>query len=134
MSTDNCSNNNINTNEDSGTSNDNDTYNKTPKSKLCCFGYVDYIVLASTLSVALAEELSTNDLNILSTFFAVLSDELALISSVESICSNNGTSKPFAAPVPDVAITTSDNKNNYQPANRKKTRIKKIIKRKIKKK
>lgn len=109
----------------------------TPKSKLCCFGYVDYIVLASTLSVALAEELSVNDLNILASFFAVLSDELALIASVENCPDNDGSSDTdaFGAPVRSVAITSSDDiyRKNI-PKKKKKTRIKKIIRKKIKKK
>lgn len=98
-----------------------------PKSKLCCFGYVDYIVLASTLAVALGEELSLNDLNILSTFFAVLSDELALISSVES-CNTNEYDDIFVPPVPDLAMTS------LNKSSKNRTRIKKVIKRKVKKK
>lgn len=108
--------------------------NNPPKSRLCCFGYVDYIVLASTLAIALGDELDVNDLNILSTFFAVLSDELALISTVQSCHSNNGGEEEvFTPPVPDVAITTTDNKTK-KSAPRKKTRIKKIIRKKVKKK
>lgn len=107
---------------------------ETLESKLCCFGYVDYIVLASTLSVALAEELTVNDLNILAGFFAVLSDELALIASVESCPSGNDDD--FAAPAPAVAITSSDEvvKKNPQNHKKKKTRIKKVIRKKVKKK
>ncbi|RDY29199.1 hypothetical protein CHL78_002515 [Romboutsia weinsteinii] len=107
---------------------------ETPESKLCCFGYVDYIVLASTLSVALAEELTVNDLNILAGFFAVLSDELALIASVESCPSGNDDD--FAAPAPAVAITSSDEviKKNPQNHKKKKTRVKKVIRKKVKKK
>lgn len=37
-------------------------------SKLCAFSSLDYIVVASTLAVALGEELSTNDVNVLATF------------------------------------------------------------------
>jgi hypothetical protein len=58
-------------------------------SKLCAFGSLDYIILASTLAVALGEELSSNDINILATFVAVLADELALIAAVEVCPSNN---------------------------------------------
>ena len=39
----------VNTSNDSGNT----------SSKLCCFGYVDYIILASTLAIALGEELDT---------------------------------------------------------------------------
>ena len=101
-------------------------------SKLCCFGYVDYIILASTLAIALGEELDNTDLSILSTFFAVLSDELALITSVNS-CSNNTPDETFVAPVPDVAIT-GDYKNLNVHNKKNRTRVKKIIKKKVKKK
>ena len=133
-------NNNIKNIPNSGTATITNTYNKQsdslsssnnnqsqPKSKLCCFGYVDYIVLASTLAVALGEELSLNDLNILSTFFAVLSDELALISSVES-CNTNEYDDIFVPPVPDLAMTS------LNKSSKNRTRIKKVIKRKVKKK
>ena len=70
-----CNNNNQNTSDNSY--NDQSSSNEDPTSKLCCFSSLDYIVLASTLAVALGEELSTTDISILSTFFAVLSDELA---------------------------------------------------------
>ncbi|MEG0050890.1 MAG: hypothetical protein RR712_01825 [Terrisporobacter sp.] len=84
-----------------------DSDNKT--SKLCCFGYIDYIVLSSTLAIALGEELSSNDLNILASFFAVLSDELALISSVQN-CESGNDSDVFVPPIPDVALTSTNNK------------------------
>lgn len=76
------------------------------KSKLCCFGYIDYIVLASALSIAISEELNSNDLNIFATFFTILSDKLTLIDSVKS-CSNNVNNQgnSFIAPVPDTAMT-----------------------------
>ena len=53
-------------------------------SKLCAFSSLDYIVLASTLAVALGEELSSNDINILATFFAVLSDCVSVFPSTLS--------------------------------------------------
>lgn len=82
------------------------------KSKLCCFGYVDYIVLASSLAIAISEEVNNNDLNILSTFFAVLADELALIGSVRSCPSDNDAdnSQVFVPPVPDVAAARTSKK------------------------
>ncbi len=99
-------------------------------SKLCAFSSLDYIVLASTLAVALGEELSSNDINILATFFAVLSDELALIASVES-CSSSSSDDTFTAPTPDVAITkTQSNRPNHKNNAFKKKVIKKRIKRK----
>ncbi len=78
--------------------------------KLCLFSSADYIVLASTLAIALGEELSNNDINILAGFFAVLSDELALISAVEG-CNSDGDDSVFVAPTPDVAVTRSDYKS-----------------------
>lgn len=84
---------------------------KNTHSKLCCFSSVDYIVLASTLAIALGEELSSTDLGILSTFFAVLSDELALIQSVNN-CNNNANNPVFTPPVADVAVTSSKNEGN----------------------
>ncbi|WP_373599635.1 hypothetical protein [Paraclostridium bifermentans] len=97
------------------------------KSRLCYFGYVDYLVLASTLAVAISEEVSSTDLSILSTFFAVLSDELALIESVkdcsESTDSDNDDSFVFPTPVP----STSSSRN--KPKVKKIKKIKKQKKR-----
>lgn len=112
-------------------SNDNSD-NTSPKSFLCNFGYVDYIVLASTIAIALGEELTANDLNILASFFAVLSDELALVAAVEVCPSNdNGNNDDdFVFVPPDVAMTSNDKKKK----SKKRTVIKKkIIKKKIKK-
>lgn len=93
--------------------------NQNTNSKLCCFSSVDYIVLASTLAIALGEELSSTDLGILSTFFAVLSDELALIQSVNN-CNSNTNNPIFVPPVADVAVTSSQNKNNNKKNIKKK--------------
>ena len=78
-------------------------------SKLCAFSSLDYIVLASTLAVALGEELSSNDVNILATFFAVLSDELALIAAVDACNTGGNETSIFVPPIPDVAATSSQN-------------------------
>lgn len=99
------------------------------QSKLCCFSSTDYIVLASTLAIALGEELSETDLSILSTFFAVLSDELALIAAVQGC--NTGEENVFVPPVPDIAVTSPTNET---PSTKQKRYSKKIVKRKIKKK
>lgn len=120
------SNNNSNSNNNNNSNSNNTSTNNTPPNpRLCCFGYLDYIILASTLAVALGEELNSTDLNILATFFAVLSDELALIGAINSCPSNsqnNTGDDVFVPPVPDVAMT------------RKKTKTKKIVKKRIKKK
>ena len=73
-------------------------------SKLCDFSSLDFIILASTLAIALGEELSSNDINILATFFAVLSDELALIAAIDQ-CSSSDNSEQSSAASPDVAMT-----------------------------
>ena len=92
---------------------------QSKNSKLCCFSSVDYIVLASTLAIALGEELSNTDIAILSTFFAVLSDELALIGSVNS-CNSNNDDTVFVPPVPDVALTSSKKSINKKNIKKKK--------------
>lgn len=101
------------------------------KSRLCYFRSVDYIFLASSLAIALGEELSSNDINILATFFAVLSDELALIGAVD-VCNSGDSDDVFIAPVPDAAVTYSKSSKKTYP---KKVCRKKIIRKKrIKKK
>lgn len=94
------------------------SYNKSNKSanktsKLCTFSSTDYIVLASTLAIALGEELSSDDVNILASFFAVLSDELALIAAVNECNSNDENSSVFIPPVPDVATTSSRSRSRH---------------------
>ncbi len=92
-------------------------------SKLCDFSSLDFIILASTLAIALGEELSSNDINILATFFAVLSDELALIAAIDQ-CSSSDNSESFTAPTPDVAMTrhkiSKSGVKNNQYKNKKK--------------
>lgn len=107
-------NNSYSTKSSSSSSSNKDT------SKLCCFSYIDYIVLASALSVGLAEELSNTDLAILSTFFAVLSDELALITSVNGCNSGEENEVNFVPPVPDLAITKSRCEDKIKSKNTKK--------------
>ena len=90
----------------------NNISNNSNNSKLCCFSALDYMVLASTLAIALGEELSDTDISILSTFFAVLSDELALIESINDCKDNDDDESIFAPPIPDVALTSSKNNIN----------------------
>ncbi len=100
-------------------------------SRLCAFSSLDYIVLASTLAVALGEELSSNDISILATFFAVLSDELALIEAVSDCSSSDENEETFTAPTPDVAMTRAKvSKSGCKNNPYKKKIIKKRIKRK----
>lgn len=101
---------NTSNNDESSSSNNSNTNSDTNKtSKLCAFSSVDYIVLASTLAVALGEELSGDDINILASFFAVLSDELALIAAIDACNSGDDDTSVFVAPIPDVAATSSHN-------------------------
>lgn len=100
------------------------------KSRLCRFGYVDYIVLASSLAIAVAEEVNATDLNILASFFATFSDELALIASVKQGCSpdSDSDSSPdndettFVPPIPATSGSRS------KPKIKKRKKIKKYKK------
>ena len=96
---------------------------------LCYFSAFDYFVLSSTLAIALAEELSDTDIDILSTFLATLSDQLALIGDLNS-CAQGETENAFVPPIP--ANTPSS--RGYSNSSNLKRRSKKIVKRKIKKK
>lgn len=98
----------------------NENANTDSTSKLCSFSSVDYIVLASTLAIALGEELSGDDINILASFFAVLSDELALIASIDACNSGDDNTSVFVPPVPDVALTTSKKNINKKNIKKKK--------------
>ena len=123
----NCdSNNNSNNNDNNQNTNDNST---NQNSKLCYFSAFDYFVLSSTLAIALAEELSDTDIDILSTFLATLSDQLALIGDLNS-CAQGETENAFVPPIP--ANTPSS--RGYSNSSNLKRRSKKIVKRKIKKK
>ena len=85
-------------------------------SKLCAFSSLDYIVLASTLAVALGEELSSNDVSIL---------------AAVDVCSSSEEEETFTAPTPDVAVTrTKVSKTGCKSNPYKKKIIKKRIKRK----
>ena len=123
----NCdSNNNSNNNDNNQNTNANST---NQNSKLCYFSAFDYFVLSSTLAIALAEELSDTDIDILSTFLATLSDQLALIGDLNS-CAQGETENAFVPPIP--ANTPSS--RGYSNSSNLKRRSKKIVKRKIKKK
>lgn len=111
-----CTEDNCNSCNKKNKSDNNDNSSKKT-SKLCSFGYVDYMILSSTLAIALGEELSSNDLSILASFFATLSDELALITSVKN-CNSNTPDDVFIPPIPDVAIT----RNTNNPAKTRKTK------------
>lgn len=123
---DSSNNNNSNNNDNNQNTNANST---NQNSKLCYFSAFDYFVLSSTLAIALAEELSDTDIDILSTFLATLSDQLALIGDLNS-CAQGETENAFVPPIP--ANTPSS--RGYSNSSNLKRRSKKIVKRKIKKK
>lgn len=82
------------------------------KPKLCRFGYVDYIILASTLAVAIAEEVNITDLSILSNFFLALGDQLGLIAAVKVGCeseseSSSSEESTLVPPVPSIGEARS---------------------------
>ncbi|MGL5313050.1 MAG: hypothetical protein ACRC92_07365 [Peptostreptococcaceae bacterium] len=103
------------------------------KPNLCSFGSLDYMILASTLAIALGEELDQNELAVLASFFAVLSDELALISAIEACNSGTPDEDTFVAPVPSVATTSLDESNATIKKNIPTIKKKKIIKKTRKK-
>lgn len=107
----NNSNNNKNSSDNNSNNNNSSSSSQNNTSKLCYFSSVDYIILASTVAIALGEELSSDDVNILASFFAVLSDELALIASIDVCNDGSDDSSVFVPPAPDVATTYSRNKN-----------------------
>ena len=100
------------------------------QSKLCYFGYIDYLFLASALAIALAEELSNDDVNILSGFFATLADELALIAAVGQCSSNNDDSDNdvIIPPAPDAAAVAVTRGSKKIIKKQKKKKVKKIKK------
>ncbi|MGL5715959.1 MAG: hypothetical protein ACRCXT_14795 [Paraclostridium sp.] len=114
--------------------------NPPTKSKLCRFGSVDFIILASTLAIAISEESDNTDLNILASFFAVLSDELALIASfrecesdpgnIGNVIENANIPNIFVDPTPDIGRYSS-NKSSKNHSKKKTTRNK--VKKKVKK-
>ena len=118
-----------NCNCDSSNNNNSNNNDNNQNSKLCYFSAFDYFVLSSTLAIALAEELSDTDIDILSTFLATLSDQLALIGDLNS-CAQGETENAFVPPIP--ANTPSS--RGYSNSSNLKRRSKKIVKRKIKKK
>ena len=118
-----------NCNCDSSNNNNSNNNDNNQNSKLCYFSAFDYFVLSSTLAIALAEELSDTDIDILSTFLATLSDQLALIGDLNSSAQGD-TENAFVPPIP--ANTPSS--RGYSNSSNLKRRSKKIVKRKIKKK
>ena len=106
---------------------------RSKTSKLCAFGSLDYMILASTIAIALSEEFSSDEVSILASFFAVLSDELALIEAIEDCNSNTPDEDVFVAAIPSVATITLDEDNKTNLKNYSNLKKKKIIKKKRKK-
>ena len=67
-------------------------YKRISKSRLKKFGPGDYFLLASTLALALNEELDSDDFNLITAFVTILADELALIDSLNSFPTSDGDS------------------------------------------
>lgn len=107
--------------------------NSSKTSRLCSFGSLDYMILASTIAIALSEEFSSDEVSILASFFAVLSDELALIEAIEDCNSNDTDDDVFVAPIPSIATITLDEDNKTNLKNHSNLKKKKIIKKKRKK-
>ncbi len=108
--------------------------NNSTTSKLFSFGSLDYMILASTIAIALSEEFSSDEISVLASFFAILSDELALIEAIQDCNSNTPDEDTFIDPIPSVATTTLDDDNNTMIKNTNSNiKKKKIVKKKRKK-
>ena len=55
----------------------------------CSCSGLDLIALASSLAILISKNADTDDLNILSSFFSALGDNIALIATSRSICESN---------------------------------------------
>lgn len=73
------------------------------KSKLCRFAPRDYIALSSALSLAIADELDTEELTVLIAFFAVVAEQLNLINTARALCTPDNSDDSFS----DVAGPTN---------------------------
>lgn len=51
-----------------------------------CVPGSDLVLLASSLSIALASELSADDANILAGFFSAVGDNLAILAAKKQLC------------------------------------------------
>lgn len=104
--------------------------NSSKSSKLCSFGYLDYMILASTISIALSEEFDDDEISVLASFFAVLSDELALIEAIKDCNDNTPDEDTFVAPIPSVATTLCNDHNNIAKNTNSNIKRKKVIRKK----
>ncbi len=86
---------------------------------LCKYNSTDYLIIASTLAIAIGEEFDNIDVDILAAFFATLSDQLALISSVNACPPSNGE-EPFISPIPATAMTRNKHRKKYHKKKSKK--------------
>ncbi len=96
------------------------------------FSYSDFILLSSTISYAIAEEVSVEDLEILVTFLGMISGDLALLLIKKGRLARNQ-----AAQSASIDTTTDETSEEVESTlvkksmNRKKKRIKKKIKKKL---
>ncbi len=113
----------------------NDTSQQNVNTGLNRFSYADFVLLSSTISYAIAEEVSVEDLEILVTFLGMISGDLALL-----LIKKGRLARSQAAQSASIDTTTDETSEDVEstlirkPIHRKKKRIKKRIKKKIKKK
>lgn len=138
----------MSTDDNSTKSNNSNTSQKCPKNNntkkadlgLASISYADFIILASTLSYAIAEELNDADLDMLIVFAGMITSDLALLRTKRGILNatsqqkNNvgqeaiigGTEATNAADVTDIVDISGTSRCN-------KKRVRKVKKRRKKK-
>ena len=94
------------------------------------FSYADFVLLSSTISYAIAEEVSVEDLEILITFLGMISGDLALL-----LIKKGRLAKSQAAQSASIDIGTDETSEEVESTLSRKSRPirKKKIKKKIKK-
>lgn len=90
-------------------------YKRISKSRLKKFGPGDYFLLASTLALALNEELDSDDFNLLTAFVTILADELALIDTLNSFPTSDDDSDSSDDVNEDVIPTVEDSTSSSVP-------------------
>lgn len=138
-STSNYSNDKCMNNSDTSSTTKSSTTSKQPLG-LAGISYADYIILSSTLSYAIAEELNDIDLDMLIVFTGMITSDLALLRTKRGIIKGiNTINKNMAeeAIIGSEESTLAGENIDIQSANRgeikKGKRIKKIKRRKLKK-
>ena len=108
---------------------------------LASISYADYVILSSTLSYAIAEELNDLDLDMLIVFVGMITSDLALIRTKRGILNNMKSKNPSeeaivgsedASEAGESIVTAQPNLN--RKVRKKSKRIKKVKKKKRKSK